>query len=301
MPNAHSRRLEDLSGPEIAERINRVVGDRAAGRRGGAARPAPAAGGGSCDRPRGCRRARRRARRRLRSVAAAHAVGVEVERARLVAGDPVAVGGDVAGSTARHRPQRRRDPRPAVSCSSTGTAATRPCSTWPCREIRLSQGLMTFLVHPFVPADHGGTSPEAELGMGIQGGHQETSVFMHLRPDLVHLERAGRAVPEGLARNRHVRFGGLASVRLALQRLRPAWAHRRPDRCQRGGGQAALRDRGDRCSASRWPRSPPSTSAAVPAETRWCRRAPRHERDEGPEPKPRSLSECLGLAAASPN
>ncbi len=80
-----------------------------------------------------------------------------------------------------------------------------------CREIRLEHGLMTFLVHPFVPPDHGGASPAEELGMGIHGGHQETSVFMHLRPDLVHLERASRAVPEGLARNRHVRFGGLAT------------------------------------------------------------------------------------------
>ena len=80
-----------------------------------------------------------------------------------------------------------------------------------CREIRLQHGLMTFLVHPFVPADHGGASPEAEMGMGVHGGHQETSVFMHLRPDLVHLERAVRAVPENLAQNRHVRFGGLAS------------------------------------------------------------------------------------------
>ena len=80
-----------------------------------------------------------------------------------------------------------------------------------CREIRLEYGLMTFLVHPFVPADHGGTSPSTELGMGIHGGHRETSVFMHLRPHLVHLERAGRAVPERLADNRYVRFGGLAS------------------------------------------------------------------------------------------
>ena len=80
-----------------------------------------------------------------------------------------------------------------------------------CREVRLQYGLMTFLVHPFVPPDQGGASPQAELGMGIHGGHRETSVFMHLRPHLVHLERAKRAVPDGLAANRHVRFGGLTS------------------------------------------------------------------------------------------
>ena len=82
-----------------------------------------------------------------------------------------------------------------------------------CREVRLAHGLMTFLVHPFVPPDQGGAPAEGkdELGMGIHGGHRETSVFMHLRPHLVHLERAKRAVPEGLARNRHVRFGGSAT------------------------------------------------------------------------------------------
>ena len=80
-----------------------------------------------------------------------------------------------------------------------------------CREVRLQYGLKTFLVHPFVPPDHGGIAREDELGMGIHGGHQETSVFMHLRPELVHLEKAGRAVPEGLAENQHVKFGGLTS------------------------------------------------------------------------------------------
>lgn len=80
-----------------------------------------------------------------------------------------------------------------------------------CRDIRLRHGLMTFLVHPFVPPDQGGASPAAEAGMGIHGGHEETSVFMHLRPHLVRLDRAGRAVPDGLAANRHVRFGGAVS------------------------------------------------------------------------------------------
>ncbi len=80
-----------------------------------------------------------------------------------------------------------------------------------CRELRLNYGLMTFLTHPFVPADQGGASPEQEMGMGIHGGHEETSVFMHLRPDEVHLERSQRNVPEKMTENKHVRFGGLAS------------------------------------------------------------------------------------------
>ncbi len=76
------------------------------------------------------------------------------------------------------------------------------------REIRLAHGLLTFLCHPSLPPDQGGTSTEHELGFGIHAGHNETSVMLHLRPDLVHLDRAVRTVPEWLADNDHVRFGG---------------------------------------------------------------------------------------------
>lgn len=80
-----------------------------------------------------------------------------------------------------------------------------------CREVRLSHGFQTFLLHPFLPPDHGGTStsaPADELGMGIHGGHDETSMVLHLRPDLVDMSLATRRVPDRLAENRHVRFGG---------------------------------------------------------------------------------------------
>ncbi len=76
------------------------------------------------------------------------------------------------------------------------------------RELRLDHGLSTFLAHPFVPADQGGASPPSELGMGIHGGTEETAVMLHLRPDLVDMSVATRNVPERLAANRHVRFGG---------------------------------------------------------------------------------------------
>lgn len=79
------------------------------------------------------------------------------------------------------------------------------------REIRLAYGLKTFLMHPALPPAYGGTSTADELGMGIHGGREETSVFMHLRPDLVDLTRAQRCVPEAIAENRHVRFGGSVS------------------------------------------------------------------------------------------
>ena len=81
-----------------------------------------------------------------------------------------------------------------------------------CRDLRRLFGLRTFLVHPFVPPDHGGRSSTAdEAGMGIHGGHDETSVMLHLRPDLVRMDRAVRRVPDGLSRQRHVRFGGLTT------------------------------------------------------------------------------------------
>ena len=76
------------------------------------------------------------------------------------------------------------------------------------REVRLKHGLQTFLAHPHMPVDQGGTSAANELGMGVHGGMDETSVMLHLRPDLVDMSLAVRRVPEGLAKNDQVRFGG---------------------------------------------------------------------------------------------
>jgi creatinine amidohydrolase len=77
-----------------------------------------------------------------------------------------------------------------------------------CRELRRKFGLTTFLAHPSVPVDQGGTTSEpTELGMGIHGGFRETSMVLHLRPDLVHMDLARRAVPEGLAAYDMIGFG----------------------------------------------------------------------------------------------
>lgn len=75
------------------------------------------------------------------------------------------------------------------------------------RDVRLAHGLQTFVMHPSVPPDHGGPSPAAELGMGIHAGLEETSVMLHLRPDLVKLELGRRGVPEHLASFERVGFG----------------------------------------------------------------------------------------------
>jgi creatinine amidohydrolase len=79
------------------------------------------------------------------------------------------------------------------------------------RELRLHHGLMTFLAHPGLPPDQGGTSTAEELGMGIHGGLNETSIMLHLAPELVDMAAAERRVPEHLADNRYVRFGGAVS------------------------------------------------------------------------------------------
>jgi len=76
------------------------------------------------------------------------------------------------------------------------------------REVRLAHGLQTFLAHPGVPPDQGGVSAEGEHGMGIHGGTDETSLMLHLAPELVDMSLATRNVPERLADNRYVRFGG---------------------------------------------------------------------------------------------
>lgn len=76
------------------------------------------------------------------------------------------------------------------------------------RELRLRHGLMTFLAHPGVPPDQGGVSAADEHGMGIHGGTDETSIMLHLAPELVDMSLATRNIPEQLVTNRHVRFGG---------------------------------------------------------------------------------------------
>jgi creatinine amidohydrolase len=79
------------------------------------------------------------------------------------------------------------------------------------RELRRNHGLMTFLAHPGLPPDQGGESAPEELGMGIHGGTDETSLMLHLAEELVDRSAAERKVPEHLAGNRYVRFGGPVS------------------------------------------------------------------------------------------
>lgn len=77
------------------------------------------------------------------------------------------------------------------------------------RELRRRFGLRTFCMPagvPFAADGTGGTGDEH--GMGVHGGFSETSVVMHLRPDLVDEARFAPNVPAHLAAFRHIGFNG---------------------------------------------------------------------------------------------
>ncbi|MCE0535233.1 creatininase family protein [Kineosporia rhizophila] len=73
------------------------------------------------------------------------------------------------------------------------------------RELRRRFGLDTFSMPASLGQAEGGPD---ELGFGIHAGHAETSVVMHLRPDLVNLSLAARNVPEHLAELEYIGFNG---------------------------------------------------------------------------------------------
>jgi creatinine amidohydrolase len=79
------------------------------------------------------------------------------------------------------------------------------------REIRKQHGLKTFAM-PTLSVSARAAPPHGEgldeHGLGIHGGCAETSVVMHLRPDLVDLSLAERWVPEHLAELEYIRFNG---------------------------------------------------------------------------------------------
>ena len=75
------------------------------------------------------------------------------------------------------------------------------------RELRRQFGLRTFLMGATIPAGDGVEGPD-ERGFGIHGGHGETSLLMHLRPELVDLTKATREVPDALADFEYVKFNG---------------------------------------------------------------------------------------------
>jgi creatinine amidohydrolase len=77
-----------------------------------------------------------------------------------------------------------------------------------CRDLHVRHRLLTFLLHTVLPPDQGGPSAQEELHLGIHAGRDETSIVLHLAPELVHLERASRSIPEWLNEYRYVGIDG---------------------------------------------------------------------------------------------
>jgi creatinine amidohydrolase len=75
------------------------------------------------------------------------------------------------------------------------------------RDLRRLFGLQTFFTTFDVPPGDGREGPD-EQGMGIHGGYSETSLMLHLRPDLVDLSQTSRHVPESLASHPRIGFTG---------------------------------------------------------------------------------------------
>lgn len=78
-----------------------------------------------------------------------------------------------------------------------------------CRQLRLQYGLLTFLVHPVLSADHGGpTGEDGEFGLGCHANAGETSLMLHLHPERVQIDRAVANVPLWLGEFDQVGLGG---------------------------------------------------------------------------------------------
>jgi len=77
------------------------------------------------------------------------------------------------------------------------------------RKLRLAYGLLVFLMHPVLSADHGGpTGEDGEFGLGCHANAGETSLMLHLHPDRVQMEKAVSNVPFFLQGYDHVGLGG---------------------------------------------------------------------------------------------
>ncbi len=78
------------------------------------------------------------------------------------------------------------------------------------RQLRRLFGLQTFVM-PGSARQGAGTGVDGqpdEFGQGIHGGFSETSLVMHLRPDLVDASLFARNVPEGIVDFQHIGFNG---------------------------------------------------------------------------------------------
>ncbi|WGL52620.1 creatininase family protein [Nocardioides sp. BP30] len=77
------------------------------------------------------------------------------------------------------------------------------------REIRKLYGLKTFLMPTLIRTPPPAGEGLDERNLGIHGGAAETSIVLHMRPELVDLSRAERWVPEHLADFEYIGFNAM--------------------------------------------------------------------------------------------
>jgi creatinine amidohydrolase len=63
------------------------------------------------------------------------------------------------------------------------------------RDLRVKHGMLVVTAHCYGLGKPPGMFSEAELAHGIHGGEVETSIMLHLRPDLVRMDKAKNFVP----------------------------------------------------------------------------------------------------------
>lgn len=77
------------------------------------------------------------------------------------------------------------------------------------REIRKLYGLKTFLMPTLVRTEPPAGEGTDERNLGIHGGAAETSIILHMQPELVDLSRAERWVPEHIADYQYIGFNSM--------------------------------------------------------------------------------------------
>jgi creatinine amidohydrolase len=79
------------------------------------------------------------------------------------------------------------------------------------RDVRADFGLVCVSAHPFRFGLAADVISDAEEGFGIHAGEAETSILMHLVPELVHADRFAAELPEVRTKLRRLTLKGAAS------------------------------------------------------------------------------------------
>src|SRR5205085_4857000 len=79
------------------------------------------------------------------------------------------------------------------------------------RDIRAELGLVCVSAHPFRFGLAAGVISDAEEGFGIHAGEAETSILMHLAPELVHADKFAAELPAVRTKLKRLSLKGAAS------------------------------------------------------------------------------------------